>query len=78
MTTLEMMNMARVNNRTYRSEDMLYNTKFGFHDKKGQQWEGRAFEYLNNLFAISSWEEDDTIYMTKSEAEKKYGIKIIN
>lgn len=78
MTTLEMMIKAKDNGKAYRANDMLYNIKFGFHDKSGKKWHGDAFEYLNDLFDVSVWQEDNTIYMTKSEAEKRYGIKIVD
>lgn len=77
MTTLDMMNLARTNNKTYRSNDCLYNTKLGFHDKVGCEWDAASFTYLNELFDIDNWEEDNLIYMTKFEAEEKYGIKIV-
>lgn len=78
MNTFEMMIEAEDNGKTYHADDMLYNSHLGFHDKSGKKWYGDAFNYLNDLFAIDKWQEDNTIYMTKSEAEKKYGIKIIN
>ena len=77
MTTLEMMNVAKVNGKTYYANDLLYNTKFGFHNRLGNKWQGSAFDYLNDLFDVDYWKMDDTIYMTKSEAEEKYGIKIV-
>lgn len=77
MNTLEMMNLAKDNGKTYRVNDMLYNIKLGFHDTFGKKWYADAFDYLNDLFEVNEWEEDNTIYMTKSKAEKKYGIKII-
>lgn len=77
MTTFEMMIEAKDSGKTYRADDMLYNAKFGFHDKYGNKWDVNSFDYLNDLFELNNWQEDDTIYMTKSEAEKKYGIKIV-
>lgn len=77
MNTLEMMNLAKDNGKTYRVDDMLYNIKLGFHDTFGKKWHADAFDYLNDLFEVNEWEEDNTIYMTKSKAEEKYGIKII-
>lgn len=77
MTTLEMMIKAKGSGKTYHADDMLYNAKLGFHDECGKKWYSDAFDYLNDLFVIDNWQEDDTIYMTKSEAEKKYGIKIV-
>ena len=77
MQTLDMMIEARANGKTYRADDLLYNTKLGFHDKCGNKWQGYDFDYLNTLFEINNWQMDDTIYMTKSEAEEKYGIRIV-
>lgn len=77
MNTLEMMNLAKENNKTYRTDDMLYSNNFGFHDKPGKKRYRDVLDYLNDLFAIDNWKEDNTIYMTKSEAESKYGIKIV-
>lgn len=77
MTTLDMMIEARANGKTYYANDLLYDTKLGFHDKHGNKWQGCAFDYLNTLFEINYWEMDDAIYMTKSEVEEKYGIRIV-
>ena len=77
MTTLDMMIKAKEDGKTYKSCDLFYNSKVGFVDEKGNKWVGRAFEFLNNLFDINTWEQDNTIYMTKSEAEQKYGIIIM-
>ncbi len=77
MTTLDMMIEAMANGKTYRANDLLYNTKLGFHNKIGNKWQGSAFDYLNTLFEIDKWQMDSTIYMTKSEAEEKYGIRIV-
>lgn len=78
MTTLDMMIEAKTNGKTYRGDDMLYNAERGFHDRLGKKWYGDAFNYLNDLFEIDTWQEDNTVYMTKSDAEKKYGIKIVD
>ena len=77
MTTLEMMIKAKDSGKTYRADDMLYNTKFGFCDKCDKKWCGHSFDYLNDLFEVDKWQEDNTVYMTKSEAEEKYGITIV-
>ena len=37
MNTLEMMNLAKDNGKTYRVNDMLYNIKLGFHDTFGKK-----------------------------------------
>lgn len=78
MNTFNMMIKAKETGNTYRAGDVLYSSHLGFHDKLGKKWYGDAFEYLNDLFAIDEWQEDNNIYMTKSEAEKKYGIKIVD
>lgn len=77
MTTLEMMNVAKVNGKTYYANDLLYNVKFGFYNRLGNKWQGSAFDYLNDLFDVDYWKMDDTIYITKSEVEEKYGIRIL-
>ena len=77
MNTLEMLNVAQKTGKTYKAKDMLYNTTLGFHDSGKHPWPADAFYDLNDLFSINNWQEDNTIYMTKSEAEKKYGIKIV-
>ena len=77
MTTLEMMNLAKDNGKTYKcAYDMFYNNVLGFNDGKGHMRSGYDFTNINNLFDIDYWEEA-TLCMTKSEAEEKYGIKII-
>ena len=76
MNTLEMMNLAKDNGKTYRVNDMLYNIKLGFHDTFGKKWYADAFDYLNDLFEVNEWEEDNTIYMTKSKAEKNMVLKL--
>lgn len=77
MTTLEMMNEAERTGKTYKTNDLLYNNKLGFHDKNKSKWESFAFIFINDLFDLWNWKEDNTIYMTKSEVEKKYNIKIV-
>ena len=77
MTTLEMMNEAERTGKTYSAENLLYNNKLGFHGKAKNGWEDFAFSFLNDLFYICDWKEDSTIYMIKSEIEKKYNIKIV-
>lgn len=77
MTTLDMMIKAKEDGKTYRMDDLFYNAQLGFVDIRGKNWEGLAFVYLNDLFNIDTWEQDCSIYMTKSEAEQKYGIIIV-
>ena len=77
MTTLEMMNEAERTGKTYRADNLLYNNELGFHAKNKNRWAGFPFPFINNLFDLRNWEEDSTIYMTKSEVEEKYGIEIV-
>mgnify|MGYP004574032717 FL=1 len=77
MTTLDMMIKAKEDGKTYRTDDLFYNTQLGFVDIRGKKWQGYAFDYLNDIFAIDTWKQDDAIYMTKTEAESKYGIIIV-
>ena len=76
MTTLEMMNEAERTGKTYKAGDLLYNNKFKFHSNE-DVWCGYSFNFINGLFDVCTWQEDSTIYMTKSEAEEKYNIKIV-
>lgn len=77
MNTIDMINLAIKTGNTYKINDLLYNRELGFHDSRGRPWPSHAFNNLNDLMNFSTWEEDHSIYMTKSEAEKKYGIKIV-
>ena len=77
MTTLEMMAIAKTTGKTYKTEDMFYNTKLGFHDKRKDPWQGLAFKNLNDLFLLCDWQEFDKEIMTKKEAEKKFNIIIV-
>ena len=77
MTTLDMMIKAKEDGKTYKSNNLFYNNKLGFVDSDGYKWDASAFEYLNDLLDIDTWEQDTRTYMTKSEAEQKYGIVIM-
>ena len=82
MNTLDMMELAKNNDKTYISDisnlsNMRYNVNLGFHDKDGKPWEGYAFKTLNNLFYINTWEELSNSVMTLEEAETKFHIKIV-
>ena len=76
MNTLDMMNLACKNGKTYRSNDLLFNTEKGFHDTDNNPWCSDSFDTLNDLFSLNEWETVENI-MTKEEAEEKYGIKIV-
>lgn len=77
MNTLDMMIAARENGKSYKVGDMIYNRFNGFHYINGEPWDRYAFKTLNELFSIDGWQEDNAIRMTKSQAEEKYGIKIV-
>ena len=77
MTTLDMMIKAREDGKTYRTSNLFYNAQLGFVIIRGKEWEGHAFDYLNNLFNINTWDQDTRTYMTKTETEQKYGIIIV-
>lgn len=77
MNTLEMLIQANKDGKTYKYSDMRYNKCFGFHDRKGEKWEGYAFKYINDIFEINDWQLKPDNEMTKSEAEAKFNIKII-
>lgn len=77
MNTLDMMIKAREDGNTYKARDLWYNAKVGFVNSHGNEWGGYAFNYLNDLFDVNTWEQDTRPHMTKSEAESKYGIVIM-
>lgn len=80
MKTLEMMNAAKENGKTYKlyGLNIFYNDKHGF---IGADWnEVMLQEFANQLtfnkFFDFDWSERSSL-MTVAEAEEKYGIKII-
>lgn len=77
MTTLEMMNQAALDGKTYKSYSMRYNKFRGFHDENGNKWDSCRFTYVNDIFAIDTWQIKPDNEMTKSEAEAKFNIKIV-
>lgn len=77
MKTLEMMNAAKENGKTYVAGAVYYSTKTGFVDEAERRLMGKAFECINDLFDDSwKWEVVENA-MTRCAAERKYGIKII-
>ena len=56
MKTLEMMNIAKDTNKKFKTQDLYYTYKDGFISKTGQQWSGKAFMYVNDIFEIDDWE----------------------
>lgn len=77
MTTIDMVIQATKDGKTYKADDMRYNSKLGFHDIKGRKWNGDAFTYVNEIFSIDKWQLKPDNEMTKSEAEAKFNIKIV-
>lgn len=78
MKTLEMMNAAKENGKTYWNEanDILYSAKYGFTELFSNNPVATIdFDGYFNDFMVFTWAEVNT--MTRSEAEEKYGIKII-
>lgn len=78
MKTLEMMNAAKANGKTYWNEanDILYCFGIGFVESSNVEPVAmNGFDGSFNDFMAFSWQEVNT--MTRSEAEEKYGIKII-
>lgn len=71
MNTIEMYLQAQRDGKTYRNEDMRYNIREGFHDEDGRPWDGRAFEYVNEIFDLNEWELDEYEEMVKGETEER-------
>lgn len=76
MNTAEMWVKAQEDGKTYKSKDMRYNKKDGFHGIEGRLWIAGAFDYVNDIFKLE-WELKPDNEMTKAEAEAKFNIKII-
>lgn len=80
MTTLEMMNEAQKTSKTYISgsniTSMRYSTTKGFHDKDGNEWDGDAFEYVNDILGIDMWRLLEPKKMTLEQIEKELGYNI--
>ena len=77
MTTIDMVIQANKDGKTYKADDMRYNSKLGFHDIEGRRWNGDAFTYVNEIFSIDTWQLKPDNEMTISEAEAKFNIKIV-
>ena len=76
MTTLEMMNKAKENGKTYITEDMRFSTEKGFHGDNGKPWNASAFSTLNQVIEIDDWELLEPKKMTLKEIEEKLGYEI--
>lgn len=77
MTTLEMMNKAKDDRKTYITGNMRYSSDKGFHQDNGIPWDAKAFLTLNEVLELDDWELlDEVKRMTLKEIEKKLGYKI--
>lgn len=76
MKTLEMMNKAKENGKTYITEDMRFSIEKGFHEYNGRPWDANAFLTLNQVIEIDDWELLEPKKMTLKEIEEKFGYEI--
>lgn len=82
MNTAEMWLKAQKDGKTYRvtEGELSYDKNRGFFDPtSGRIWPGGAFDGINDIFELV-WKESEEGYkerMTKEEAEKEFGIKIV-
>lgn len=76
MTTLEMMNKAKENGKTYITEDMRFSIEKGFHEDSGSPWSAGAFRTLNQVIEIDDWKLLEPKKMTLKEIEEKLGYEI--
>lgn len=74
LDTITMVQKAKEDGKTYKSGVARYNSKIGFYDANGIEWEHFSLSIVNDIFECK-WQEENT--MTKSEAEEKFGIKIV-
>ena len=77
MNTAEMWLKAQEDGKTYICNSVLYNKKTGFISATGlKPWSISAFDNIENLME-ARWSLYQEEIMTKAEAEKKYGIRIV-
>lgn len=76
MTTLEMMNKAKENGKTYIVDSIRYSVNKGFHDCCGIPWDADAFRTLNQVIEIDDWKLLEPKKMTLKEIEEKLGYEI--
>ena len=79
MNTAEMWLKAQEDGKTYKRTNgqMRYNRHKGFHGPNYSRWEADVFSWVDEIFDIE-WMVAPDYEMTKEEAEKKFGIKIID
>ena len=77
MNTAEMWLKAQEDGKTYICNSVLYNKKTGFISATElKPWPISAFDNIENLME-AQWSLYQEEIMTKAEAEKKYGIRIV-
>ena len=77
MNTAEMWLKAQEDGKTYICNSVLYNKKTGFISATSlDPWPIGAFDNIENLME-AHWSLYQEEIMTKAEAEKKYGIRIV-
>lgn len=76
MNTAEMWLKAQKDGKMYRSYNLAYSAKTGFIDIMDEtSWPVDSVGSINEIFFRDDWEGVKT--MTKAEAEKKLGVKIV-
>lgn len=79
MKTLDMMIAAKGTNDWYFADGLWYNQDFGFVNEITKPWPGRAFDNINDLFAITGWvKSTPPIRMTRKEIKEKYNVIVID
>ena len=77
MNTAEMWLKAQEDGKTYICNSVLYNKKTGFISATSlDPWPISVFDSIDTLME-SQWSLHQEEIMTKAEAEKKYGIRIV-
>ena len=76
MNTAEMWLKAQENGKIYRNKDVSYSKETGFINFwDGTKWPVTCVNDIEKIFFWDDWEEVKT--MTKAQAEKKLGVKIV-
>jgi hypothetical protein len=77
MKTLEMMNKAELDGRTYVYRNMYYSKEKGFTEYNGKEWDNdNAFSTPNNLLILDGWKKvaqlSDAERVILTNADDKY------
>lgn len=79
MNAAEMWLKAQEDGKMYRSNDVLYSKMYGFVDIEDlKPWPIERVLSIESIFSWGGWYEYNKPYMTKAEAEEKYGIRIVD